>query len=50
MMSWLEPGIKTPEDLRGKNIRRSSIGGTVWMGAISPWSTLGWIRTGTKST
>ena len=28
------PGIKTPEDLRGKKFGVQSIGGTVWMGAI----------------
>ncbi|HEU4345426.1 MAG TPA: ABC transporter substrate-binding protein [Candidatus Binatia bacterium] len=28
------PGIKTPEDLRGKIFGVQSIGGTVWMGAI----------------
>jgi len=28
------PGIKTPEELRGKKFGVQSIGGTVWMGAI----------------
>ena len=30
----VKPGIKTPEDLRGKRFGIQSIGGTVWMGAI----------------
>jgi NitT/TauT family transport system substrate-binding protein len=30
----VKPGIKTPEDLRGKKFGIQSIGGTVWMGAI----------------
>jgi NitT/TauT family transport system substrate-binding protein len=30
----VRPGIKTPEDLRGKTFGVQSIGGTVWMGAI----------------
>jgi NitT/TauT family transport system substrate-binding protein len=30
----VRPGIKTPEDLRGKKFGVQSIGGTVWMGAI----------------
>ena len=30
----VRPGIKTPEDLRGKKFGIQSIGGTVWMGAI----------------
>ena len=31
----VKPGIKTPEDLRGKKFGIQAIGGTVWMGAIS---------------
>jgi len=30
----VKPGIKTPEDLRGKKFGIQAIGGTVWMGAI----------------
>jgi ABC-type nitrate/sulfonate/bicarbonate transport system substrate-binding protein len=30
----VKPGIKMPEDLRGKRFGIQSIGGTVWMGAI----------------
>jgi NitT/TauT family transport system substrate-binding protein len=30
----VRPGIKTPEDLRGKTFGVQSIGGTIWMGAI----------------
>ena len=30
----VKPGIKTPEDLRGKRFGIQAIGGTVWMGAI----------------
>ncbi len=30
----VKPGIKRPEDLRGKKFGIQSIGGTVWMGAI----------------
>ncbi|HVO94135.1 MAG TPA: ABC transporter substrate-binding protein [Terriglobales bacterium] len=30
----VKPGIKSPEDLRGKKFGIQSIGGTVWMGAI----------------
>jgi NitT/TauT family transport system substrate-binding protein len=30
----VRPGIKSPEDLRGKRFGVQSIGGTVWMGAI----------------
>jgi NitT/TauT family transport system substrate-binding protein len=30
----VRPGIKTPEDLRGKRFGVQSLGGTVWMGAI----------------
>ncbi len=30
----VKPGIKRPEDLRGKIFGIQSIGGTVWMGAI----------------
>jgi NitT/TauT family transport system substrate-binding protein len=30
----VRPGIKSPEDLRGKTFGVQSIGGTVWMGAI----------------
>jgi NitT/TauT family transport system substrate-binding protein len=30
----VKPGIRTPEDLRGKRFGIQSIGGTVWMGAI----------------
>ena len=31
----VKPGIKTPEDLRGKKFGIQAIGGTVWMGAMS---------------
>jgi NitT/TauT family transport system substrate-binding protein len=30
----VKPGIKTPEDLRGKKFGIQAIGGTVWMGAM----------------
>jgi NitT/TauT family transport system substrate-binding protein len=35
------PGIKSPEDLRGKKFGVQSIGGTVWMGAILALEHLG---------
>ena len=35
------PGIKTPEDLRGKKFGVQAIGGTVWMGAILALEHLG---------
>jgi len=35
------PGIKSPEDLRGKTFGVQSIGGTVWMGAILALEHLG---------
>ena len=37
----VRPGIKTPEDLRGKRFGIQSIGGTVWMGAILALEHLG---------
>ncbi len=37
----VKPGIKTPEDLRGKKFGIQSIGGTVWMGAILALEHLG---------
>ena len=37
----VRPGIKTPEDLRGKKFGIQSIGGTVWMGAILALEHLG---------
>jgi len=37
----VKPGIKTPEDLRGKKFGIQSIGGTVWMGAILGLERLG---------
>ena len=37
----VKPGIKTPEDLRGKRFGIQSIGGTVWMGAILALEQLG---------
>jgi NitT/TauT family transport system substrate-binding protein len=37
----VKPGIKTPEDLRGKRFGIQSIGGTVWMGAILALERLG---------
>ena len=37
----VRPGIKTPEDLRGKIFGVQSIGGTVWMGAILALEHLG---------
>jgi NitT/TauT family transport system substrate-binding protein len=37
----VKPGIKTPEDLRGKRFGIQSIGGTVWMGAILALEHLG---------
>lgn len=37
----VRPGIKSPEDLRGKKFGVQSIGGTVWMGAILALEHLG---------
>jgi NitT/TauT family transport system substrate-binding protein len=37
----VRPGIKSPEDLRGKRFGIQSIGGTVWMGAILALEHLG---------
>ena len=37
----VRPGIKTPEDLRGKKFGVQAIGGTVWMGAILALEHLG---------
>jgi len=37
----VRPGIKSPEDLRGKTFGVQSIGGTVWMGAILALEHLG---------
>jgi NitT/TauT family transport system substrate-binding protein len=37
----VRPGIKTPEDLRGKKFGVQAIGGTVWMGAILALEYLG---------
>jgi NitT/TauT family transport system substrate-binding protein len=37
----VKPGIKSPEDLRGKRFGIQSIGGTVWMGAILALEKLG---------
>jgi NitT/TauT family transport system substrate-binding protein len=37
----VRPGIKTPEDLRGKTFGVQSIGGTVWMGAMLALEHLG---------
>ena len=37
----VRPGIKSPEDLRGKKFGVQAIGGTVWMGAILALEHLG---------